>query len=130
MTQGLSCGRMPPTDSSRGLPSFCSILFRLALHRRRLRILELQPVRRAARPTTRAEALRHNPLGTQLAGVLEDDIALRVLRRGGRLFRKGARAKTSNCEGHHRIALSGERMSPVVRHRYMRRNAWREVLAE
>ena len=35
---GHGCGRMRPADPSRCLPSFCPILFRLALHRRRLRI--------------------------------------------------------------------------------------------
>jgi hypothetical protein len=46
------------------------ILF-LSFHRRRIRVLKLQPVGRPPRPITRAEALRHNPLGTQLAGVMK-----------------------------------------------------------
>jgi hypothetical protein len=44
-------------------------LLRLSLHRRRFRVLELQPVRRAARPVTRAQPLTDDPLQPHLAGV-------------------------------------------------------------
>jgi hypothetical protein len=44
-------------------------LLRLPLHRRRFRVLELQPVRRAARPVTRAQPLTDDPLQPHLAGV-------------------------------------------------------------
>jgi hypothetical protein len=41
--------------------------------------LELEPVRRPFRPVTRSQALRHNPLGTELASVLEYQGALGML---------------------------------------------------
>ena len=47
------------------------ILFRLTLHRRGLRVLELEPVGRAARSIARSQALRDNTLQPHLAGVLE-----------------------------------------------------------
>ena len=56
------------------------ILFRLSSHRRRLRVLTLEPVRRTSRPVTRSQALRDNPLQPHLAGVAEHHITLRVLK--------------------------------------------------
>ena len=48
------------------------ILFCLSLHRERFGVFELEPVGRSAGPIARAQALRDNPLQTDLAGVLED----------------------------------------------------------
>ena len=56
------------------------ILFRPAPHGRSRRVLELEPVRRAAGPVARPQALRHDPLHAQLAGVVEYDVFLRVLK--------------------------------------------------
>ena len=57
-----------------------SLLLRLTLHRRSLRVLELEPVRRAARSIGRAEPLRDDALAAELAGVLEHDHALRMFK--------------------------------------------------
>ena len=45
------------------------------LHRRRRRILEFEPCARAAGDVGRAEALAHNALEPELAGVPENDVA-------------------------------------------------------
>src|SRR5262249_59123322 len=50
-------------------------LLRLALHRRRCRVLELEPVPRAAADIRRAQALRHDASAAEPAGVAVDDIA-------------------------------------------------------
>ena len=52
--------------------SFRPILFRLTLHRRRLRVLELEPIRRPARSVAGSQALRDDAFEPHLAGVLED----------------------------------------------------------
>jgi hypothetical protein len=46
-----------PRFSPQGCQSSCPILFRLALHRRGIRVLHLQPVGRPPRPIARAEPL-------------------------------------------------------------------------
>jgi hypothetical protein len=51
-------------------------LFRLALHRRRRWVLELQPVLALAAAIDRAQPLRHDAFEAHLAGVPEDDIAV------------------------------------------------------
>jgi hypothetical protein len=48
------------------------ILFRLTPDGRRLRVLELEPVRRAAGAIARAQALRDDTLAAKRAGVLEN----------------------------------------------------------
>src|SRR6516225_9343975 len=45
------------------------ILFGLTFHRGRVRVLELEPIRRAAAAVARAEPLRHDALASELAGV-------------------------------------------------------------
>ena len=50
------------------------ILLRLALHRWRCRVLELEPVPRAAANVRRAQTLRHDPLAAELAGVAVDEV--------------------------------------------------------
>ncbi len=52
------------------------ILLRLARHGRRSRVLDLNPMRRPARPIERAKALRHNTFISQFAGVIEEDVAV------------------------------------------------------
>src|SRR5262249_3932209 len=52
------------------------ILVRLALHRRRIRVLELEPVLRPAGAVARAEPLRHDALEAHLAGVPEYALAI------------------------------------------------------
>src|SRR5258708_7897377 len=47
------------------------VLFRPPLHRRCLRVLELEPVTGATGAIARTEPLRHDPLKPHLAGVLE-----------------------------------------------------------
>jgi hypothetical protein len=49
--------------------SFSPVLFGPTAHRRRLRVLELEPIGRTARPVTRSEL----PLQAHLAGMAEDD---------------------------------------------------------
>ena len=55
-------------------------LFRLALHRRGRRVLELEPMSGAAADIRRAEPLRHNALAAELAGVAVDDVAADPIR--------------------------------------------------
>ena len=65
-----------------GLWSPTPILFRLTTDGWCLRVLELEPIRRAARPIARAEPLRHDPLAAERAGVLKHSqpaVALQVL---------------------------------------------------
>jgi hypothetical protein len=45
-------------------------LFRLALHRRRFLVLELEPVRRPSRTVARAEPLRDDPLSAVLIEII------------------------------------------------------------
>ena len=52
------------------------ILVRLAFHRRRIRVLELEPVLRPAGAVARAEPLRHDALKAHLAGVPEYALAI------------------------------------------------------
>jgi len=52
------------------------ILLGLSLHRWRFRVLELQPVLRAAGAVTRAETLRHDALATEFAGVPKYALAI------------------------------------------------------
>src|SRR5215813_3032694 len=52
------------------------ILLRFALHRRRRRVLELEPVPCAAADIRRAQALRHDALAAEAAGVAVDDVAV------------------------------------------------------
>ncbi len=47
------------------------ILLRLTLHRWRIRVFGLHPMRRAARAIWRAEPLRHDSLATELASLAE-----------------------------------------------------------
>jgi hypothetical protein len=51
------------------------ILFGLALHRRRVRIFDFQPKRRAAPAIGRAEPLRYDALAGELAGVFKYSLA-------------------------------------------------------
>src|SRR5262245_10754139 len=52
------------------------ILFRLALHRRCIRVLHLKPIGRATRAVRRALALGHYALKPELAGMAKDDLAV------------------------------------------------------
>ena len=52
------------------------ILFRFAPHIRGSRVLDFRPVRRPPGAISRAEALRHDALAAEAAGVLEHDIAV------------------------------------------------------
>ncbi len=60
------------------------ILFRFALHRRRRRVLDLEPVIDPSRAVQRAEPLRHDALAAETASVLVDDrtVALIMLVQG------------------------------------------------
>jgi len=58
--------------------SSAPIFFSLSLHCRRLGILDLDPVRRSARPIGRTKPLGNDPLATELAGVVEDDRAFDI----------------------------------------------------
>jgi hypothetical protein len=58
--------------ASLGAPIFLG----LALHRRRGRILDLEPMRRSPRAVGRAQPFRHDALATQLAGVVENDLGV------------------------------------------------------
>src|SRR5262249_1744085 len=51
-------------------------LLRLALHRWRFRVLELQPILRSAGSVARPEPLRHDALEAYLAGVPEYALAI------------------------------------------------------
>src|SRR5215510_12364547 len=55
------------------------LLLGLALRRRRVRVLHLEPIRRPAGAVGRTEPLRDDPLEAHLAGVAEDDRAIPVL---------------------------------------------------
>src|SRR5438045_1612889 len=55
------------------------ILFRLALHRRRCRVLELEPILRSAGTVARAEPLRDDAFEAHLACVPEHRRAILVL---------------------------------------------------
>ena len=73
--------------------SSAPILFRLAPDRWRLRVLELEPVRRTAGAIARAQPLGDDALAAELAGVLENRqpaIVRQVLvqPRPGRLLRR------------------------------------------
>src|SRR5215469_14322975 len=54
----------------------CPILLRLALHRRRFRVLELEPVLRATRPVARTDTLRDDAFEPHRAGVPEYALAI------------------------------------------------------
>src|SRR5262245_29232520 len=56
--------------------SFFPILLGLAFHRRRIRVLELEPVLRTAGAVARAEPLRHDALEAHLASVPEYALAI------------------------------------------------------
>jgi hypothetical protein len=62
-------------DVIKDAPTSTPVFFRLALHRRR-RLLDLDPVLRSAGAVCRAEALRHNALAAEPAGLLIDDLAV------------------------------------------------------
>ena len=51
------------------------IFFCLPLHRRRFRVLHLQPIGRAAGAIGRTDALRDDAFEAELTGVAEDDVA-------------------------------------------------------
>src|SRR5262249_62198175 len=65
-----------PTELQSAPPLLAPVLFRLALHRRRRRVLELEPVRRSSRTVVSAEPLRHNAFEAKLAGVGGPDLRL------------------------------------------------------
>src|SRR5262249_54146373 len=65
----------PPACGS----SLAPILFGLSPDRRCLRIFDLHPVRRPAGAIQRAEPLRHDALAAELAGVLENDLAVALV---------------------------------------------------
>src|SRR5262249_43181633 len=52
------------------------LFFGLAFHRRRIRVLELEPILRSAGPVARAEPLRDDALEAHLAGVAEYALAI------------------------------------------------------
>src|ERR1700737_1582394 len=52
------------------------ILLGFALHRGRVGVLALDPVRRAARPVARVLPLRHNAFEPELAGMVEHERAI------------------------------------------------------
>jgi hypothetical protein len=54
------------------------LLLGLPLHCRRGRVLELEQVPRAAADIRRAQALRHDALAAEVAGMAKDDIAART----------------------------------------------------
>jgi dsRNA-specific ribonuclease len=56
------------------------IFLRLPTNRRRLWVLELEPVGRSATAVPRSQALRDDAFEAHLAGVLEDSDAIRVLK--------------------------------------------------
>src|SRR5215470_4365268 len=58
------------------LASLPPILFRLALHRRRRRVLHLEPIRRAPRAIRRVLPFRDDTFESHLAGVGEDGRAV------------------------------------------------------
>src|SRR6516225_2417394 len=67
----------PVRLSPRVTPSLVApVLFRLAFYRWRFRILDLDPMRRAPRAIERAEPFWHDALAAELAGVLENDVAI------------------------------------------------------
>jgi hypothetical protein len=70
-----------PPGCQASVQACCSspILFRLALDRRRVGVLELQPIWRTPGSVTRSKTLRNNSFEAHPAGVLEHDDALRVL---------------------------------------------------
>src|SRR5262245_55156028 len=85
-------------DPARMLPP-CRppLLLSLPLHRRGGRILELEPVPRAAGDVGRAETLRYDALAAELAGVAEDprqEGKALELRAMGTMRRKGYRGRS------------------------------------
>ena len=54
--------------------------FRLPPHSRGLRVFELKPIRRAAGPVARAEPFGHDALGSKRAGVVKNDMTVRMLK--------------------------------------------------
>jgi hypothetical protein len=54
------------------------VLFRLALHGWRSRILDLDPIVRSAEPIGRAEPLRHDAFTSELTSMMEQDQAFDV----------------------------------------------------
>jgi hypothetical protein len=64
---------------TRPLAFAAPIFLSLTLHRRRLRVLDLQPIFKAARVIGRAEPLRHNALASEPASLLEDDRAVAIV---------------------------------------------------
>ena len=65
-------GASPKAQSFDGAPA--PILFGLALHSRRLQVLELEPIASAAGYVARAEPLRHDALKAHRAGVTEYNV--------------------------------------------------------
>jgi hypothetical protein len=63
--------RLRDADCRSSSPQFAPALFRLALHRRRVRVLELEPVAGAAGAVARAQPLGDDALEPELAGVAE-----------------------------------------------------------
>jgi hypothetical protein len=57
-------------------PTPAPIFLRFAPHRRRRRILDLEPLPGSAGAVERAEPLRHDALAAELAGVFDHDIAV------------------------------------------------------
>src|SRR5215831_15360976 len=67
----------PKRSAPRGrLSSPAPILLRLALHRRRIRVLEFQPILRPIGAVARPEPLRHDAFESHLAGVPEYALAV------------------------------------------------------
>jgi hypothetical protein len=74
-------GRLPRSAAKKSPPasppaSPAPIFLGLALHRRRFRVLELEPVLRPAGAIARPEPLRHDALEPELAGVLKYALAI------------------------------------------------------
>ena len=89
-------------------PLTAPIFFRLTLHCRRRRVLDLEPVVDASRPIVRTEPLRHDAFAAERTGVLEDDPAvdLEMLVEGD--------ADAAQKFGEHCLAVF-ERLPPEVR---------------
>src|SRR6516164_7061114 len=88
-SSGPSCNRRADRDSRgrgydpsspAGMSRLCGpsapILLRFSLHGWSIRVLGLDPVRRAPRAVARVLPLRHDALQPELAGVLEDERAV------------------------------------------------------
>jgi hypothetical protein len=77
--KALTYCRRPPRRENSGLSSAAPavpVLFRLAPDRGRCRVLDLQPVIDPTGAVGRAEALRHDALAAERAGVLEEHRAV------------------------------------------------------